>query len=65
MKIYTKKGDKGKTQLLGGSMVDKFNESNVTPIIDSTFSFENLPEALKYMKTGKHLGKIVIDFDMV
>ena len=25
MKIYTKKGDKGKTQLLGGSMVDKFN----------------------------------------
>ena len=25
MKIYTKKGDKGKTQLLGGTMVDKFN----------------------------------------
>ncbi len=25
MKIYTKKGDKGKTQLLGGSMVDKCN----------------------------------------
>ena len=23
MKIYTKKGDKGKTQLLGGSMIDK------------------------------------------
>ena len=25
MKVYTKKGDKGKTQLLGGTMVDKFN----------------------------------------
>jgi len=25
MKIYTKKGDKGITQLLGGSMVDKFD----------------------------------------
>ena len=25
MKIYTKKGDKGKTQLLGGTMVDKFD----------------------------------------
>jgi cob(I)alamin adenosyltransferase len=25
MNIYTKKGDKGKTQLLGGEMVDKFN----------------------------------------
>ena len=23
MKIYTKKGDKGKTQLLGGTVVDK------------------------------------------
>ena len=23
MKVYTKKGDKGKTQLLGGSIVDK------------------------------------------
>ena len=45
------------------SMVNKFNESNVRPIIDSSFSFENLPRALKYMKTGKHLGKLVIDFD--
>ena len=25
MKIYTKNGDKGKTQLLGGTMVDKFD----------------------------------------
>ena len=25
MKVYTKKGDKGKTQLLGGSMVNKFD----------------------------------------
>jgi NADPH:quinone reductase-like Zn-dependent oxidoreductase len=47
------------------NMVNKFKESNVRPIIDSTFSFKNLPNALKYMKTGKHLGKIVIDFDMV
>ena len=28
MKIYTKQGDKGKTQLLGGTMVDKFNHQN-------------------------------------
>ena len=25
MKIYTKNGDKGRTQLLGGTMVNKFN----------------------------------------
>ena len=47
------------------SMVNKFNESDVRPIIDSTFSFDSLPNALKYMKTGKHLGKIVVDFDKV
>lgn len=46
-------------------MVKKINESNMRPLIDSTFSFENLPNALKYMKMGKHFGKIVIDFEKV
>ena len=31
MKIYTKNGDKGKTQLLGGTMVDKF-DSKIEPM---------------------------------
>ena len=40
MKIYTKKGDKGKTQLLGGTMVDKNHiktHSSTTLTIDLFF----------------------------
>jgi len=32
------------------------------PIIDRHFLFDQLPEALKYLETGKQFGKIVIDF---
>ena len=44
-------------------MIDKFNTSNVRPIIDSTFKFSDLPNALNYMSKGTHLGKIAIDFN--
>ena len=44
-------------------MIEKFNSSNIKPIIDSTFKFEDLPKALKYMKAGQHTGKIAIDFN--
>jgi NADPH:quinone reductase-like Zn-dependent oxidoreductase len=30
------------------------------PVIDRTFAFEEAREALRYMESGKHLGKIVI-----
>jgi len=46
------------------SMIGKFNTSEVKPIIDSTFKFEDLPNALLYMQKGTHLGKIIIDFDL-
>ncbi len=51
-----------KTDLV--NMINKFNTSNTKPIIDSTFSFSKLPDALKYMSQGKHLGKIAINFDL-
>lgn len=35
----------------------------IRPIIDSRFTFEQLPEALRYLKSGKHVGKIVLGFD--
>ena len=46
------------------NMIDKFNTSEVKPIIDSTFKFNDLPDALSYMQKGTHLGKITIDFDL-
>lgn len=32
------------------------------PIIDRRFSFEELPDALRYLQSGSHLGKIVLSF---
>jgi NADPH:quinone reductase-like Zn-dependent oxidoreductase len=33
---------------------------DLTPIVDRTFSLNQVPEALQYLQTGKALGKIVI-----
>jgi NADPH:quinone reductase-like Zn-dependent oxidoreductase len=32
------------------------------PVIDRTFPFSELPEALAYMESGSHFGKIVLTF---
>lgn len=32
------------------------------PVIDRSFGFDDLPQALHYLQTGKHFGKIVIRF---
>ena len=45
------------------NMIEKFNTSNIKPVIDSIFNFSDLPKALNYMSKGKHLGKIAIDFE--
>jgi NADPH:quinone reductase-like Zn-dependent oxidoreductase len=36
--------------------------NRVKPVIDKTFAFEEAREALKYMESGSHFGKIVIKF---
>jgi len=33
---------------------------NVHPVIDKVFDFEQLPQALAYLKSGNHFGKIVV-----
>lgn len=35
----------------------------VKPVIDSRFPFEALPDALRALQQGRHLGKIVINFE--
>lgn len=38
-------------------------ESNhMKPVIDKTFAFEEVREALKYLESGSHFGKIVIKY---
>lgn len=34
--------------------------NQLKPVIDRTFSFDEAPDALRYMETGSHFGKIVI-----
>jgi NADPH:quinone reductase-like Zn-dependent oxidoreductase len=33
------------------------------PVIDTRYAFAQLPDALRHLKTGGHLGKIVVGFD--
>jgi NADPH:quinone reductase-like Zn-dependent oxidoreductase len=49
------------------SMFEDFNRavahSGLHPVIDRVFGFEQAPEALRYMESGAHFGKIVIRVD--
>jgi NADPH:quinone reductase-like Zn-dependent oxidoreductase len=46
------------------SMFEEMNRTieshGIRPVIDRTFEFEQVPEALELMKRGKHFGKIVV-----
>jgi threonine dehydrogenase-like Zn-dependent dehydrogenase len=54
--------------ILGGSRTDFENLNSfleekkvkLDPLIDRIFSFEEAPEAYRYLASGKHVGKIVI-----
>lgn len=37
--------------------------SGLRPVIDRAFGFEQAPDALRYMQSGAHFGKIVLRFD--
>jgi NADPH:quinone reductase-like Zn-dependent oxidoreductase len=34
----------------------------IRPVIDSRYAFDQLPDALRHLQTGRHFGKIVITF---
>jgi len=48
---------------------DDFHQMNraidfhqLRPVIDRVFAFDELPDALRYLESGKHFGKIVLRF---
>ena len=43
-------------------MVDALEATQLQPVLDKVFGFEQLPAAFEYLKAGKHFGKIGIDF---
>lgn len=43
-------------------LVDFINTHKIKPIIDKTFKFSELAGAFKYQESGKHFGKIVLEW---
>jgi NADPH:quinone reductase-like Zn-dependent oxidoreductase len=41
-------------------MLRAFDQHKVKPTLDRTFAFEELKEAMAYLKKGAHFGKICI-----
>lgn len=44
------------------AMLAEFEWAEIRPVIDRTFGFEEIREALHYMESGSHFGKIVIKY---
>lgn len=44
------------------AIVRTMSAHGAKPVIDSRFSFEQLPQALTHLQSGKHVGKIVLSF---
>jgi NADPH:quinone reductase-like Zn-dependent oxidoreductase len=44
-------------------MLRAVEHAKMKPVIDRTFKFDEIRDALKYMQTGAHFGKIVITYD--
>jgi D-arabinose 1-dehydrogenase-like Zn-dependent alcohol dehydrogenase len=42
------------------AMLRAFDQHKVKPVVDRVFAFEELKEAMAYLKSGAHLGKICI-----
>jgi len=45
------------------ALVNAFEQHQLHPVIDRVFPIAKLREALEYLSTGQHVGKIVIDFE--
>ena len=48
--------------LMQNKMVDAININGLQPVIDKSFGFNELAEAFQYQATGKHFGKIVLEW---
>ncbi|HEU4669112.1 MAG TPA: NAD(P)-dependent alcohol dehydrogenase [Dyella sp.] len=44
-------------------MVAAIEQGRLEPVIDRVFGFDQLREAMEFMASGQHFGKVVIDFE--
>jgi len=50
------------SRIMFEEMNSAIERSGMRPVIDRTFSFDEVKEAFRYMKSGSHFGKIVVTF---
>ncbi|HET8777064.1 MAG TPA: zinc-binding dehydrogenase [Candidatus Limnocylindria bacterium] len=43
-------------------LADMVEAGTVRPVIDRTFGFEQIPDAIRYLESGQATGKVVITF---
>ena len=45
------------------ALIAFLTEHGVRPVVDRSFPFEAFPEALRYLESGAHVGKVVVTLD--
>ena len=43
------------------AMVKAMEQHEIHPVVGKTYSFKEAKEALAYLKSGKHFGKVCLD----
>ncbi len=49
-------------KVMQNSMINAIEATDIKPIIDRSFGFDQLAEAFKYQESGNHFGKIVLEW---
>ena len=50
------------SRVMQEKMVEAINISGIKPVIDRSFGFDELADAFRYQESGKHFGKIVLEW---
>lgn len=43
-------------------MIDAIEANGMKPVLDKSFPLDELAEAFRYQESGKHFGKICVEF---
>ena len=50
------------SRIMQERMVKAINQNGFKPVIDKSFSFDQLADAFRHQESGKHFGKIVLEY---
>jgi NADPH:quinone reductase-like Zn-dependent oxidoreductase len=64
MKGITIRGIFVGSQAMFQEMLQHMNTHHITPVVDRVFDFSKAVQALEYLESGTHMGKVVIQTDI-